>query len=253
MWATALPEGIEVLGQKYCASDSILSMSSVVLLSVREAADRIGVGPAAVRQQIAAGRLPAIKRGRSWWLDERTVQRVTRQRRSGGRPLSPAMAWAILLLASGDETAAENLAGRDRYASRMRAWLREHPLQEYAPRLRSRAETEEFDVHPSELKRVLNRPDVLATGISAGDVVGVLGPTNEVEMYAPTGHYEAILNEHALMPGAGPVRIRWVPDATFTLLDRYTDRRAPRAAILVDLLESDEPRVRREAMRALAP
>jgi hypothetical protein len=163
------------------------------------------------------------------------------------------MAWAILLLASGDETAAENLAGRDRYSSRMRVWLREHPLQEYAPRLRARAETEEFDVHPSELKRILNRPDVLATGISAGDVVGILGPASAVEMYAPAGHHQAIVNEHALIPGAGPVRIRWVPDEVFSLLDSYGDRRAPRAAILLDLLESDEPRARREAARALAP
>jgi excisionase family DNA binding protein len=198
-------------------------------LSVREAADRIGVGPVAVRQQIASGRLPAIKRGRSWWLDERAVQRMARQRHGGGRPLSPTMAWAVLLLASGDETAAENLAGRDRYSSRMRAWLRAHPLQEHAPRLRARAESEEFDVHPSELKRILNRPDVLATGISAGDVVGILGSASTVEMYAPAGYHRAIVNEHALMPGAGPVRIRWVPDELFSLLDSYGDRRAPRS------------------------
>jgi hypothetical protein len=163
------------------------------------------------------------------------------------------MAWAVLLLASGDETTAENLAGRERYASRMRAWLREHPLQEYAPRLRTRAETEEFDAHPSELKRILNRPDVLTTGISAGDVVGILGSASTVEMYAPAGHHQAIVNEHALIPGAGPVRIRWAPDeVVFSLLDSYGDRRAPRAAILLDLLESDEPRARREAARALA-
>jgi excisionase family DNA binding protein len=227
-------------------------MPQVSLLSVREAADRIGVGPVAVRQQIASGQLPALKRGRSWWLDERAVQRMARQRHGSGRPLSPAIAWAVLLLASGDKTAAENLAGRDRYSSRIRTWLHEHPLQEYAPRLRARAETEEFDVHPSELKRILNRPDVLATGISAGDVVGILGSTSAVEMYVPASHHRAVVNEHALIPGAGPVRIRWVPDEVMSsLLDSY-DRRAPRAAILLDLLESDEPRDRREAARALA-
>ncbi len=223
------------------------------LLSVREAADRLGVGPVAVRQHIASGRLPAVKRGRSWWLDERAVERLARQRPGGGRPLSQAMAWAVLLLASGEDTAAEEMAGRERYSQRMRAWLREHPLRDYAPRLRARAEMEEFDVHPSELRRILGRPDVLATGISAGDVVGVLGPTSEVEVYAPASHRNLIVDEHALLPGTGPVRIRWVSDDIWLRLDSRGSHRAPHAAILVDLLESDEPRARREAARALEP
>jgi excisionase family DNA binding protein len=227
-------------------------MPDASLLSVREAADRLGVGPVAVRQHIASGRLPAVKRARSWWLDERAVQRMARQRPGGGRPLSQAMAWAVLLLASGDDITAEDMAGRDRYSSRMRAWLRDHPLREYAPRLRHRAETEEFDVHPSELGRILDRPDVLATGISAGDVVGLLGQASAVEVYAPAGHRHAIVAEHALVPRAGPVRVRWVGDDVWPRLERG-DLRAPRAAILVDLLESDEPRARREAARALVP
>jgi hypothetical protein len=36
------------------------------------------------------------------------------------------------------------------------------------------------------------------------------------------------------------------------VVDRDHDGRAPRAAVLVDLLEHDDPRARREAARALA-
>jgi hypothetical protein len=162
------------------------------------------------------------------------------------------MAWAVLLLASGDEAAAESaVAGRDRYRSRLRAWLREHPLSHYGHRLRARAYTEEFDVHPSELERILGRPDVLATGISAGDTVGLVGLPAGVEAYAPAGQRDLIINDHALVPGSGPVRIRWAPDEVWSVLERDGDGRAPRAAILLDLLESDEPRARREAARAL--
>jgi hypothetical protein len=161
------------------------------------------------------------------------------------------MAWAVLLLASGDDSAAQDAAGRDRYWSRVRGWLREHSLREHAARLRSRAEMEEFDVHPSELRRILDRPDVLATGISAGDVVGLVGRASSSEVYAPAGRRRAIVDEHALMVGAGPVRVRWVRDGVWPLLDGVRDRRAPRAAVLLDLLESDEPRARREAARAL--
>lgn len=179
------------------------------------------------------------------------MERIARQRAGVGRPLSPVMAWAVLLLASGDDAAAEEMAGRGRYASRMRAWLCDHPLGEHAPRLRARAEMQELDVHPSELERILDRPDVLVTGISAGDIVGLVGSLSAVEVYAPAGRRLAIVEEHALVPGAGPVRVRWVPDEVWPLLDRDRARRAPRAAVLLDLLESDEPRARRGAARAL--
>jgi excisionase family DNA binding protein len=222
------------------------------LLSVSEAADRLSVSAAAVRQHIASGRLPAFKRGRSWWLDARGVERMARQRPRGGRPLSPEIAWAVLLLASGSDAAAEVAAGRDRYWSRVRMWLRDHPLRDNAPRLRARAAIEEFHAHPSELKRILERPDVLITGVSAGDEVGLVGSSAAIEVYAAANSRRTIVDDHALAPGTGPVRVRWVSDELWPLLDRDDDRRAPRAAVLLDLLESDDPRARREAARALS-
>jgi excisionase family DNA binding protein len=220
------------------------------LLSVREAADRLGVGPVAVRKRIASGRLPAVKRGRDWQLDERIVQRVARQQSGSGRPLSPSMAWAVLLLASGEEAVAGQMVSRDRYRSRARQWLREHPLQDHAARVRDRAVSEQFEAHPSELPRILARPDVLATGVSAADLVGLVGDAASVEVYAPASRRGAIVDEHALIPGEGPVRVRWVPDDAWLLL--AAGRSAPRAAVLLDLLESDEPRARREAARVLS-
>jgi excisionase family DNA binding protein len=221
-------------------------------LSVSEAADRLGVSPLAVRQHIASGRLAAIKRGRDWWLDPQAVDRMVRQRPGSGRPLSSAMAWAVVLLASGEDAAARKVAGRDRYWSRVRAWLRDHQLCEYAARLRDRAETEQFDAHPSELKRILDRPDVMITGASAADVVGLVGVASIVEVYAPAGRRGAIVDEHGLLPGRGPVRIHWVPDELWPQLLGERDGQAPNVAILLDLLEGDEPRARRQAARALA-
>jgi len=93
-------------------------------------------------------------------------------------------------------------------------------LRDYAPRLRSRAEIGEFDAHPSELGRVLHRADVLATGISVGEAVGLLGPASAVEVYAPVSHRRAIVDEHALSPAAGLVCIRWVLDEMWPVLTR---------------------------------
>jgi hypothetical protein len=159
------------------------------------------------------------------------------------------MAWSVLLLASGDEAAAKRMAGRVRYRSRARQWLIDNPLQDAAPRLRDRARSEQFDAHPSELPRILDRPDVMATGVSAAELVGLAGQASSVEVYAPASHRDAIVDQHALMPGEGPVHVRWVPDEAWALI--VGDSGAPRAAVLVDLLESDEPRARREAGRAL--
>lgn len=221
-------------------------------LSVREAAQRLGVSPVAVRQQIAGGRLPAVKRGRDWWVDPRAVERMRRQPARSGRPLSSPLAWAVLLLASNDEAAADRVLKHPRYRSRARAWLREQSLLEDAPRLRARAVSEEFDAHPSELRRIAARPDVLLTGSLAGGLVGLVGRPSAVEVYAPVGQREAIVREHALVPGSGPVRVRWVANEIWGALDADEESRGPRAAVLLDLLESDEPRARREAARALA-
>ncbi len=221
-------------------------------LSVREASQRLGVSPLAVRQHIASGRLAGVKRGRDWWLDARAVERMARQPSGGGRPLSAAMAWAVVLLASGEDAAAKEVAGRDRYWSRARAWVRDHSLVEHAPRLRARAQIEQLDAHSSELKRILERPDVIATGTSAADAIGLVGSASAIEVYARAGRRDAIVGEHALMPGPGPVLIRWVPDELWPHLLGHGDRRAPQAAVLLDLLESDDPRARREAARALA-
>ncbi|HET9720079.1 MAG TPA: helix-turn-helix domain-containing protein [Solirubrobacteraceae bacterium] len=226
-------------------------MASDLALSVRQAADRLGVSPAAVRLRIAGGELPAVKLGRDWRVDEREVLRLARRGDGAGRPLSAAMAWAVLLLASGDQPAADRLAGAPRYRARARQWLREHPLADYADRLRERARREVYDAHPSELRALRERSDVLLTGASAADVVGLLG-ASAVEFYAPAARRDAVVAEHALMAGPGAVTVRWVPDEVWAELDA-AERVAPRAAALVDLLESEDPRARREGARALAP
>lgn len=217
---------------------------------MEEAAERLGVSPRAIRLRIAAGALPAVRLGRDWRVDEREVARLARRQSRSGRPLSPSMAWAVLLLASGDQQGSDRLAGLPRYRARARRWLREHPLVDHAGRLRARARREVFEAHPSELSRLRDRPGLLLTGASAADVVGLLGEAQGLELYAPEPDREAILTEHALMPGPGEITVRWVPDDVWTALDP-AGHVAPRAAVLIDLLESEDPRARREAARAL--
>lgn len=218
---------------------------------MEEAAERLGVSPRAVRLRIAGGALPAVRLGRDWRVEEREVARLARRQSRAGRPLSPAMAWAVLLLASGDEPGADRLAGVPRYRTRSRQWLREHPLGEHADALRERARREVFAAHPSELSRLRERPDVLLTGASVGDLVGLVGEARAAELYAPATKRDALVAGHALLAGPGDVTVRWVPDDVWAALESVGGT-APRAAVLIDLLESEDPRARREAARRLA-
>ncbi len=162
----------------------------------------------------------------------------------------PGMAWAVLLLASGHDGAAEDAAGRaatGRACAPGRATI---PCQSMhsvcAPGQRWRNSTSTRRSSGESWS-----PDMLATGISAGDAVGLVGPASAVEVYAPVGRRQR--HRQRARSGSGrPVRVRWVPDAVWPLLGHDGDRRAPRAAVLLDLLEGDEPRARREAARALA-
>jgi hypothetical protein len=156
------------------------------------------------------------------------------------------MAWTILLLASGEVEALPTLAAHQ--PSRARQWLAMHSLLKEATKFRARARREAFDVHPSELQRIAARDDVIRTGISAADIVGLHGGPREVELYAPEHIRDAIIAEHAAESGEGPLLMRWVPDELWPVVRAGV---APRAAVLVDLLEHDDPRVRRQATEAL--
>jgi hypothetical protein len=115
-------------------------------------------------------------------------------------------------------------------------------------RLRSRAQREVFDAHPAEIARMRGRPDVMLTGISAADLIGVHGGDAAVEFYAPGSARGTLIDQHALADARGPVLAHWVPGDPWPAV---AAPRAPRAAVLIDLLEHDDARIRREAARAL--
>lgn len=52
-------------------------------MTLREAADQLGVLPATLRQQIAHGKLRAEKRGRDWWVKPSEVERYRRENQRG--------------------------------------------------------------------------------------------------------------------------------------------------------------------------
>src|ERR1044072_8346809 len=114
-------------------------------LSVSDAAEILGVDERAVRFLVSSGQLRGVRGGTSWWLDRRSVEQRRREDPGAGRPLSPAMAWTILLLASGEADALPRLAAHQ--PSRARQWLATPSLLKEATKFRTRARREAFDVH----------------------------------------------------------------------------------------------------------
>lgn len=49
------------------------------LVTVKEAAELLGLSPVTLRLQILRGKLKATKRGRDWWLTPREVERYRQE------------------------------------------------------------------------------------------------------------------------------------------------------------------------------
>lgn len=55
-------------------------------MTVNEAAEYLGISPQRVRALIKAQKLPAVKRGRDWWIQKRIVETFAQQERPAHRP-----------------------------------------------------------------------------------------------------------------------------------------------------------------------
>ena len=195
----------------------------------------------------AAGDIEAIKRGNAWWLDRRDVERRGRLQPGRGPTVSAGdgvVGAAPRLGARKTPTAvgAKHHPARARGGSTPTRWLT-------ARALRARARRESFDAHPVRARSPSkSRRDVMRTGISATDVVGVQAAGDRNRGYAPARVATRIVESTRWNP-ARPSVVRWVPDELWPAVHRDV---APSAAVLVDLLEHDDPRARREAERCSA-
>lgn len=210
-------------------------------ISVKDAASRLRISEARVRQLVAAGDLAGRHLGRAWLIDSDDVARLQGQRRRSGRPAGPKRAWAILEMLEGRR--APWLAPSER--SQVRSYLArldEPEADEWRGILRGRSELRPVRAHPAAVDRLIDADGVLLAGpaeaarrdfdlVVAGDV--------RVECYVPLGDWEHLARSLALQPGHdGNVVIRhpvgiWPFDQVAVVSD---------AVIAADLLDSAEPR-----------
>jgi excisionase family DNA binding protein len=209
-------------------------------ISISEAAKLLELTPNRVRALALKGRLPASKIGGRWLIERAAAESRRRQGGVAGRPFEPHNAWALLLLASGEQVDGIHPSVR----SRLRRALAIEGLEGLRPRLVRRAEASCFSAHPGEISHLLSDPAIVATGISAAGDHGIdLVSGQEVDGYLDARSAERFAADHALVPTApasGNVRLRLVQGPAWHLLSGAST--APVAAVALDLAEDPDPR-----------
>jgi hypothetical protein len=209
------------------------------VMSVEEAARRLGVNAARVRALLASGGLDGEKLAGSWMVNADSVRRRGRVARRIGRQLTAENAWATLLLASGEE--AQWLAANERY--RLLGLLDREGLPAVAERVHDRARPVRFVGHLGVLERLAGDPRVVVSGASAARTHGLelaVGP--ELDAYVQESHLARLTSAYALgaesSTAAANVTLRAIANDAWHLDGRV----APVAAVAVDLAEDPDAR-----------
>jgi len=185
------------------------------------------------------GQLPAVKIGDRWLVERSAVEQRQRKEALRGRRFTPRNAWAVLLLASGEDAPELDPSVR----SRLKRALALEGFGDLAPRLQDRARLFIYRAHPGEIPYVLEDEALVPSGISAAGSMGIgLLSHREADGYIAQSHLQRFIEEHALAPAGvdGNVRLRVVPDDAWQPLAGRSV--APPAAVALDLADEPDPR-----------
>jgi len=224
-------------------------MASADLISVSAAARELGVNAARVRAMLAAGRLDGRKVGGRWLVHSASVRRRRRERRGRGRSLTPANAWAVLFLASGENN--PQISGSAR--SRLRRLLElRGGVEGLLDRFDQRASERSLVAHPGILRHLSSDQRIVLTGISAaGEYELGLSASDEVDAYVPAESVGDVMTTFALeeprVGTAGNVRLRVVPEGIWP----FRKHVAPLAVVALDLAQELDVRSSRIGLATL--
>jgi excisionase family DNA binding protein len=220
------------------------------LLTVREAAERLGLHESRVRALIHAGELPADRAGRTLLLRRSDVAAFQARRRPRGRPLPADSAWAVLAELAGETPRWVARSSLYRLRARMDdpEWL-VSALEEGE----SRAEVYEWHLLPVDVQRLLDeRPGVL-TGTVVAPRFSQLQPAqrHEYDAYVAADVLKRLQRRFRPVMGAPRTRrnvtLR-VPRVDWVL--RH-EPEAPLPVVAADLLTHPSERVRRTGRELL--
>lgn len=199
------------------------------MLSVHDAAERLGVSDRRVRAMIDSGRLRAQRLGRAWMIEPSALGCVDGER-SAGRPLNPNSAWAELL---GD---------------------RQVPVANAALlRSRYRGRSERHELNGPDIEASLNDPGVRRGGWVAAQSFDELLDDDQSQLnvvYVGAASYDAWRDRHWLVPSPSPrILAHVVGDDIARALRSQPGRFVPARAAAVDIAELGGARPIEAALR----
>jgi excisionase family DNA binding protein len=170
-------------------------------MSVPQAAERLGVSPARVRQRIDDGSLIAEKVGGRWLLDLEASQP---QKAQAGRPVSPLSVWWSLVAFEPDLTVNELMHGvqrlsrssRDRAVRRVAEAIENRDHDGLLAWLSNRASRHLFVAAASDLKVLRSDSRLVASGLS--DPRSGMDDLRVLEGYVKDSELETIASEYWL-------------------------------------------------------
>jgi len=219
------------------------------VLTVEQAATRLGVSAQEVRRLVRTGVLSARRVGRTLVLSEDVVDERARLDIAPGRVLSAPVAWATLWELSGERADWLERSGRSRVQARLRAT----DAERLVAATRDRADRHELRVLPAYRDRVLAHEGVVASGLTAADAVGadiVAADAAAAEVYCTAGTLTGLRRDLGLSDRGEPNLVVRVP--RFDGLPLTGRAHMPGAVVAVDLTESADVRTRRAGLDLLA-
>lgn len=216
------------------------------MLTVPQAAARLGVGEEQVRRLVRSGRLVGTKVGQTVVIDDDAVDARARLAVRPGRALVPATAWGALWELSGERVTWLSSADR----SRLRARLRRYNAEQLVAATRTRAERHRVRVLPAYRDAVLAAEGVVISGLTAAAALraDIVTAGEEDEAYCSTVTLAGLRHDYALSERGQANLILRVPRFDLPLDGR---ERMPDAVVALDLAESSDVRTRRAGLDLL--
>ena len=230
-------------------------------MSVEDAAPRLGISAVHVRRLAREGVLPAIRVGGRWLVSASGVAERKRAEPVAGRPISFAMAWAVLnvldpvarAVVRGDASAPDpDLAAVPdrRVRHRLSRLLAEAPPPlHWHLWLRRRAQVRRVWVHPGV--HLADDPRLHWGGAAAAEAAGLaLGASPADVFYVSASDVKRVERDYRIRAQAdGPATLMIVPGEADVLPG--VEEPMPPAVALVDMLLSNDARRRDAASLAL--
>jgi excisionase family DNA binding protein len=216
-------------------------------ITVRDAAERLGIGEPRVRQLLVSGDIAGRRLGRMWMVSAESVGQLQQRNRPPGRPLGPRRAWGLLDLLAGGEALWLPPSARSQLKARLRRLAEAGPDQ-WRAALRGRNEVVRCQAHPAAIPRLLSYGGVLPAGLGVlvcrrFDLTVI--PRDIDQAYVDPALWPDISPALAIRT-AGPRGTEIAPNLT-VLLPRiawpFVGRdELPDSVLAADLLETSEPR-----------